>query len=101
MFESPIGTFHTTWLEKLIADNDASFVKPSVPKELKPYQFNGYYTVEKVGEEDGVAIYANELLEERVFYTAQLETGIEMSHSLSELKNEIRSSRVVGKENAA
>lgn len=71
---------------KLIADNDASFVKPSVPKELKPYQFNGYYTVEKVGEEDGVAIYANELLEERVFYTAQLETGIEMSHSLSELK---------------
>lgn len=101
LFESPIGTFHTTWLEKLIADNDASFVKPSVPKELKPYQFNGYYTVEKVGEEDGVAIYANELLEERVFYTAQLETGIEMSHSLSELKNEIRSSRVVGKENAA
>lgn len=101
LFECPIGTFHTTWLEKLIADNDASFVKPSVPKELKPYQFNGYYTVEKVGEEDGVAIYANELLEERVFYTAQIETGVEMKHSLSELKNKIRSSRVVGKENAA
>ena len=57
--------------------------------------------MEKVGEEDGVAIYANELLEERVFYTAQLETGVKMKHSLSELRNEIRSSRVAGKEKAA
>ena len=101
LFESIIGTFHATWLEKLIADNDTTFVKPSVPKELKPYQFNGYYAVEKVGEVDGVAIYANELLDERVFYTARPGMELKIKDSLSALKNEIQSSRVTGKGEAA
>ena len=101
LFERTIGTFHATWLEKLIADNDTTFVKPSVPKELKPYQFNGYYAVEKVGEVDGVAIYANELLDERVFYTARPGMELKIKDSLSALKNEIQSSRVTEKEEAA
>ena len=101
LFERTIGTFHATWLEKLIADNDTTFVKPSVPKELKPYQFNGYYAVEKVGEVDGVAIYANELLDERVFYTARPGMELKIKDSLSALKNEIQSPRVTEKEEAA
>lgn len=101
LFERAIGTFHSTWLEKLIADNDASFVKPSVSKELKQYQFNGYYTLEKVGEESGIAIYANELLEERISYAARLDGEIITNSSLSELKDKIRSLRTIKEEDAA
>ena len=55
----------------------------------------------KVGEVDGVAIYANELLDERVFYTARPGMELKIKDSLSALKNEIQSPRVTEKEEAA
>ena len=34
----PVGTFHRTWLEKIVAENDPRFVKPRVDKALKAVQ---------------------------------------------------------------
>ena len=29
VFDVPVGTFHRTWLEKIVAENDPRFVKPN------------------------------------------------------------------------
>lgn len=48
VFDVPVGTFHRTWLEKIVAENDPRFVKPRVDKALKAVQAVCYYGVEKL-----------------------------------------------------
>lgn len=89
VFDRTIGTYHSTWLEKLIADYDPYFVKPSVTKGLKQYQINGYYTVEKVETYKAHTIYVNTLLGERISYSVKIDDRVEFSHQINNLKQEI------------
>ena len=90
IFEREIGTFHTTWLEKMIADYDVSFVKPTVSKALKPYQYNGYYAVEKVETYNGVAIYASVLFGEQVYFSTMIDGDVVRCNSLEQAKSEMK-----------
>lgn len=92
IFERQIETFHTTWLEKIIADNDASFKKPApYGRKEKPYVYNPYYALKKVEEYEGAMIYSNSLLGERVFYsTVTANREICFNSSLEDIKKTIK-----------
>lgn len=90
LFEREVRTFHSTWIEKMIADYDASFVKPTVSKTLKPYQYNGYYAVEKVDTYNGAVIYANVLLGERVYFSTMIDGEVVRCSSLELAKGYLR-----------
>ncbi len=57
--DTDLGTLHKTWLEKIVAENDPSFVKPVVDKSLKDVQGAYYYGVEHIRTEDGTELYRN------------------------------------------
>jgi hypothetical protein len=57
VFNRRVGSFHKTWLEKMIADYDRDFVKPTVGKALKDVQPNLYCGVETAGVKDGVEFF--------------------------------------------
>lgn len=90
IFSKSIDTFHATWLEKMIADYDSSFVKPTVSKTLKPYQVNGYFALKKVGAEYGTDIYANSLLGEQISFAALIDGEVVRNESLDKLKEELK-----------
>lgn len=90
VFRQVVSTFHTTWLEKMIADYDPSFVKPTVSKALKPYQENGYFSLTKVGTEYGADIYANVLLGEQVYFATMIEGEVIRCGSLDKVKEELK-----------
>lgn len=89
VFDRTIGTYHTTWLEKLIADYDPCFVKPTITKGLKEYQVNSYYTVEKVETYKAHTICVNTLLGERISYSVKINGRVEFSNQINNLKEEI------------
>lgn len=70
VFSRTISTFHKTWFEKLIAENDPQFVKPIPAKGLKGKQINPYIDVKHIDTMDGVKIYAHSLMNVNVLYTA-------------------------------
>jgi hypothetical protein len=70
IFSRTIGTFHKTWLEKLVADNDPQFAKPQVEKGLKGKQVNLYMGVRFLETYEDEKIYAHSFLGETVMYTA-------------------------------
>lgn len=76
IFNRAIGTYHKTWLEKMLADYDSSFVKPTVGKELKEYQTNSYYNVKYLETIAGQKVYANLLMGEPVCYVARTSDGL-------------------------
>lgn len=90
VFRQEVSTFHTTWLEKMIADYDPSFVKPTVNKALKPYQANGYFTLKKVGSEYGTDIYANVLLGEQIYFSTMIDEEVVRFDSLDQVKEELK-----------
>lgn len=71
VFDIPIGTFHRTWLEKIVAENDPSFVKPHVDKSLKAVQAICYYGVEKVKDLNRTEIFRNTFMGETIGYCAR------------------------------
>lgn len=89
VFDRTIGTYHSTWLEKLIADYDPCFTKPTIAKGLKEHQINGYYSVEKVENYKAHAIYVNTLLGERISYSVKINSRVKFSHQINNLKEEI------------
>lgn len=91
VFNRAIGTYHKTWLEKMIADYDRLFVKPSISKELKKFQDCGYYEVKYQDTVDGIKIYANFFMDEPVLYIAEAAEGIRQSASREELINKLQS----------
>lgn len=90
VFTQSIDTYHTTWLEKMIADYDPSFVKPTVSKALKPYQVNGYFSLKKVGSEYDADIYANILLGEQMYFATMIEGEVVRYGSLDKVKEELK-----------
>lgn len=89
VFSRVIGTYHATWLEKLVADNDPQFEKPAVDKGLKGKQVNTYMGVRLVETVDGVKIYAHSFLGENIKYTALGESIDIESKSLDGIKKKL------------
>lgn len=67
----PVGTFHRTWLEKIVAENDPRFVKPRVDKALKAVQAVCYYGVEKLKDLNRTEIFRNTFMGETIGYCAR------------------------------
>lgn len=89
IFDRTIGTYHATWLEKLIADYDPCFSKPAVPKGLKEYQVNAYYGIEKVDTYKGLTIYRNTLLGAGINYAVKIDGIIRNFNEINNLKETI------------
>lgn len=69
VFSRTIGTFHKTWIEKIIADNDPQFSKPVVEKGLKGKQINPYLGIRLVETYKGVKIYGHSLYGDTIIYS--------------------------------
>jgi len=89
VFDKCIQTYHTTWLEKMIADFDLQFEKPIVTKELKLYQINLYYNIMHVEKHKGYDIYVNRLLGGVAGYTASTDGNIIHKNTIDEIKEYI------------
>ncbi len=89
VFDRTIGTYHTTWLEKLIADYDPCFSKPAIPKGLKEYQVNAYYGIEKVDTYKGLTIYRNTLFSTGINYAVKIDGIIRNFNEIDDLKETI------------
>jgi hypothetical protein len=76
VFNSRIGSFHKTWLEKQIADFDREFVKPTVGKEFREFQLSPYCGVETAGMKDGISFYRNTFRCETIAFVAKMEETI-------------------------
>ena len=71
VFECNVNTFHRTWLEKIVAENDPLFEKPKVDKSLRAVQALGYYGVEKIKDIKRTEIFRNTFLGETIGYCAR------------------------------
>lgn len=69
--DNSIYHYHKTWLEKTIADNDSTFIKPKVSADLKDVQGIGYYDVVPEGQQDDIEIYRNTFMGLTVGYCAR------------------------------
>lgn len=70
VFRKTVGTFHKTWLEKMISDSDPLFAKPKVSPSLRAVQSLSYYGVREIGLKEGIMVYANTFLDEVMGYCA-------------------------------
>ncbi len=86
VFSKSVSTFHKTWFEKLIADNDPQFQKPSPAKGLKGKQVNPYLDVKHINTEGTVKIYAHSLLGVNVLFTANNGTYDFEASTLSKMR---------------
>lgn len=71
VFECSVNTFHRTWLEKIVAENDPLFEKPKVDKSLRAVQALGYYGVEKIKDIKRTEIFRNTFHGETIGYCAR------------------------------
>ena len=71
VFECGVSTFHRTWLEKIVAENDPLFEKPKVDKSLRAVQALGYYGVDKIKDIKRTEIFRNTFLGETIGYCAR------------------------------
>lgn len=71
VFNRRVGSFHKTWLEKMIADYDRDFVKPVVGKGLKDVQENIYCSVEPAGTKDGIEFFRSTFRGEAIGFTGR------------------------------
>lgn len=73
VFEKEVPSFHKTWLEKLVSDNDPQFAKPKVDKSLTDVQAVSYYGVERLKNIYGIEIFHNTFMGQPVGYCARKE----------------------------
>jgi hypothetical protein len=71
IFNRRVGSFHKTWLEKMVADYDRDFVKPTVSKVLKEVQANMYCGVEAVGSKEGIELFRSTFRGETIGFTGR------------------------------
>ncbi|WP_303067690.1 hypothetical protein [Alistipes indistinctus] len=71
VFDIVVGTYHKTWFEKIVADNDPQFVKPKADKTLRDVQAVCYYGVEKLKQLGRTEIYRNTFLGQTIGYCAR------------------------------
>jgi hypothetical protein len=85
VFNRTVGTFHKTWLEKMVSDNDPQFIKPEVQKGLKGQQLNLYTGVKQVDMVSDIKIYAHTFMGETICYSG----SYIQRNNLNELKAEL------------
>lgn len=68
VFRKQISTFHRTWLEKTVCDNDPQFKMPKVCKDLKDVQAMRYYDIEHIRTILGCDIYRSTFMGKTVEY---------------------------------
>lgn len=73
VFEKEVSTFHKTWLEKLLSDNDSEFVKPKVDKSLIDVQAVSYYGIQQMKNLLGTEIFCNTFMGQPIGYCARKE----------------------------
>lgn len=71
VFDVPVLTFHRTWLEKIVSDNDPQFVKPKVDSSLRAVQALCYYGVEKIKDVNRTEIFRNTFMGQTIGYCAR------------------------------
>lgn len=86
VFDKAVQTFHVTWLEKLIADNDPQYQKPTVNSELKDLLINPYYTLVEDSTYKDCTIYRNVLLGGTANYAVRLNGAAVPRYSIEEMK---------------
>lgn len=89
IFDVRVKTFHTTWLEKLIADNDPQYQKPTVNRELKDLLINPYYTLVEDSTYKGCTVYRNVLLGGTAYYAVSLNGSVVFENSLGSVKEAV------------
>lgn len=89
VFDKEIGTYHNTWLEKMIAENDSLYSKSNVNKQLKELLINSYYGLEYIGFYKGFKLYSNTLYQERINYVAKIKHAVFQSDTKEELQKTI------------
>lgn len=90
VFSRIVQTFHVSWFEKLIADNDPQFTPPVPEKGLKGKQRNKYMGVCHVDTVNGTKIYAHSLMGTNVLYTAETAEETYETTSIESMKEKIR-----------
>lgn len=73
VFEKEVSSFHKTWMEKLVSDNDPQFKKPKVDKSLADVQAVSYYGVERLKNIYGIEIFHNTFMGKTIGYCARKE----------------------------
>ena len=73
VFEKEVSSFHKTWLEKLVSDNDPLFVKPHVDNSLADVQAVSYYGVKRLKNIYGTEIFYNTFMGQPIGYCARKE----------------------------
>lgn len=89
VFDKVVHTFHVTWLEKLIADNDPQYQKPLARKDLKDLHINPYYTLVEDCLYQNFTIFRNVLLGGTANYAVSLNGSVVFEKSLDGLKEAI------------
>lgn len=89
VFDKRIGTYHNTWLEKMVADYYCNFTKPKVSSSLKKLQGNSYYDIVLHEKKDGYEIYRNTFLEGTVNYVAIKGEEILITSTLEEMRERL------------
>lgn len=89
VFDKVVQTFHVTWLEKLIADNDPQYQKPAIRKDLKELLINPYYTLVEDCCYQNFTIFRNVLLGGTANYAVSLNGSVVFETSLDDLKETI------------
>lgn len=89
VFDKVVQTFHVTWLEKLIADNDPQYQKPVARKDLKDLHINPYYTLVEDCHYQNFTIFRNVLLGGTANYVVRLNGSVVFDKSLDGVKEAI------------
>jgi hypothetical protein len=76
VFNRRVGSFHKTWLEKMIADYDRDFVKPAIGKARKDVQPNLYCGVEPAGVKDGIELFRITFRGETIAFAGRKEGAV-------------------------
>lgn len=90
VFSRIIQTFHISWFEKLIADNDPQFILPLPEKGQKGKQRNKYMGVSHIETIGGTKIYTHSLMGVSLLYTAEIEGVICETVDLESMKIKIK-----------
>lgn len=90
VFDKPVfSSFHKTWLEKLVMENDPQFVKPKIDKSLADVQACKYYDVQTLESKDGFEVFRNTFLGQAMCYYSRKDGEICQADTLKELFREL------------
>ena len=86
VFDKPVSSsFHKTWLEKMVMENDPQFVKPKVEKSLADVQDCKYYDVRTLESRNGFEVFRNTFLGQTMCYCSRKDGVIHQADTLEEL----------------